>query len=100
SFRGIPSSLVVTPLTSLRRQITNDVQYRFWRRIDAQPPRPNRRIVQLFPRNASSLLHKTWSDGAIYVCTFQTLRKIKSEKRSLYNLLRKKISIVIIDEGH
>ena len=100
SFDDIPSALVVTPWSVLRRQIAYDISQRFWKRINVQSPGPGKPVIQLFPRSASNLLRKARPQGAVYVCTIQTLQKLESKSKSAYNLLRHRATIVIVDEGH
>jgi len=102
-FKDTPNSLVIVPGKYLRDQLKRDVKERFWKRIDTNPENlPNKEVKSFVPHTVKEILYKSRETNTIFICTIQTLQRIysKKENKNIYNELKKRISIVIFDEGH
>jgi hypothetical protein len=99
--------LVLTPWANLAHQMIQHLRKDFWDTIGWKPAR-NPSIERLLPSTAARLLGA--GEGGevtgrgkftdVYVGTFATLVSLFNDYRDRYELLREKISMVIVDEGH
>lgn len=90
------TSLVLTPWANLRVQMIDKLTHGFWeeRRI-----KPNElAVVEMLPTSAKRVLES--SKPQVIVATFATLNALRRDHRSTYELLAKKISLVVVDECH
>ncbi len=102
-FKDTPNSLVVVPGKYLKKQLEEDIKEKFWKTIGISPENfPKREVKSFLPSTIKEIPYKSRETNTIFICTIQTLQKIysKEESKKIYDKLRKKISIVIFDEGH
>jgi len=98
-FKDFPNVLIVVPWADLLWQLKRDVEERFWNKIKVTPSNCPKSIRHLKPSTAETCLNVTKND-VVFICTVQTLQRIYAEDESSYMSLKKKISLVLVDEGH
>lgn len=91
-------SLVLSPWDALVDQLGRDIAERFWNRISVEPPL-GRRTARLFPSTAVDELAAT-RIPAIWTATIATLQQLRRDAASAYAELARRVSLVIVDEGH
>lgn len=99
-FRDTSNILVVTPWVTLREQLARDIETRFWEKIKTNPLPWPKDIQQFLPSSLTKQLEKSKPSDTIFLCTIQTLQTVFKDQPNLYEELRNRISLVIIDEGH
>jgi len=100
-FETSPNVLVVVPWYYLREQLKRDIKERFWTHIIVEVNSlPDKIIQSITPSTIETILKDTRNKKSIFICTIQTLQDIHSKDNQAYNLLKKRISLVIVDEGH
>lgn len=92
--------LVVTPRVSLREQLADDIEGRFFRRL-AAPPSPQslpKQVVHLAadPDGTSAFRPKE----TVFVATVQSYHSWYKRDRDIFKLFRDHVDLVLIDEGH
>jgi superfamily II DNA or RNA helicase len=89
--------LVLAPWDALVEQLTRDIRERFWRRVGSEPPRAA--VQRIYPSTATRVFAE--QDGAaIYTATIATLQQMHAEGAAPYAELARRISLVVVDEGH
>lgn len=99
-FPDTSSVLIVAPWAQLTRQIAAEIGTAFWEKIGQQPTEVLKPAHVIRPSTAEKVLQSTKASGAVYVCTFQTLQRMASKDRTLFNALAKRVALVMVDEGH
>jgi superfamily II DNA or RNA helicase len=95
----INNVLVVTPWAALREQLKNDLEGRFWSRIGIDPTLWPVDIQMLFPSSIRECLRKS-SGKTIFIGTIAALQAAHVGWEADFHELRKKIDLVMVDEGH
>ena len=90
--------LVLAPWDAPVEQLTRDIQERFWRRIGQEPPAA-KAVQRIYPSTANSVLAQQ-DRAAIYTATIATLQQIHASGDPAYAELAKRVSLVVVDEGH
>ena len=93
---GDDDVLLLTPWDALAIQLADDVESRFWRRIEAPPPL--QRIQRLYPSSARKVLADP--SRTVWVATTAALQQLRSRDLSAYERLGVRLGLVIVDEGH
>ncbi|AIF45164.1 DEAD/DEAH box helicase [Virgibacillus sp. SK37] len=96
-FPHIKNCLVVTSSSAVKEQLIKDIKIGVWSNLSV-PFCPIKPVVELLPSDSGRI--NTDQHPTIYVCTVQSLLRIKQENNSNYNLLKNKLDLVIFDEGH
>lgn len=99
-FADSSSVLIVAPWAQLIKQIAAEVGTAFWEKIGQQPTDVLKSVHVIRPVNVAKVLQSTKAGGAVYVSTFQALQRIASKDRAAYNALAKRVTLVMVDEGH
>jgi superfamily II DNA or RNA helicase len=93
--------LVLTPRSSLRDQLHKDINGRFYNRIkfklDGEIPKTVlniRKGLELELENSEEV------ENLIVIMTFSMLQSIAKNRESIFNILKKKVSLILVDEGH
>jgi superfamily II DNA or RNA helicase len=100
-FDDVKVALVLAPWRALRTQLADDIRRRFWKevlRID--PENWPRDVVELLPSNADHEISKSRRKGVVFVSTIQAIQNLYSAKRPVYDKLKRKLKLVVVDEGH
>jgi superfamily II DNA or RNA helicase len=90
--------LVLAPWDALVAQLTRDIRERFWRRIGSAPP-TSKDVQRIYPSTATEAL-AAHDQQAIYTATIATLQQLDAEGSPAYTELSRRISLVVVDEGH
>ncbi|HCF52936.1 MAG TPA: hypothetical protein DEU03_07205 [Bacillus sp. (in: Bacteria)] len=93
----IQSCLVVTASAAVRDQLLEDIRTRVWEnlKLTFSPIKP---VFKLLPSTIDQIDSHNYP--VIYVCTVQSLLKIKGKKDGKYDLLKEKVNLIMFDEGH
>ena len=94
------SVLVVVPWVVLRKQISREIRNDFWRRIGRPPRELQKKVVQFTPSSIESVLEESRGKDFVFVCNVQSLERIHSSQEVNYTNLRKRVRLVLFDEGH
>lgn len=89
-------TLVLTPWSNLRDQMTSALKTTFWSQISASIP--HGKTVHMLPSTAEDVLKDI--QVKVIVCTFATLTELRREKPLIYKELSNFIETVIVDECH
>lgn len=89
--------LIVTPWDSLRTQMVEDLNDKFWRNSKIEKP-TNSEIMQFSGKDLLRKIDKA-KKKTIWVTTFQGLLTI-SKNNELFKSIQDRLEMVIIDEGH
>ena len=90
--------LLLTPWDALVRQLQADVVSRFWERIGAPIP-SGKDVVRLYPSTARKELGNR-RGNTVWLATIATLQTLHHTKAEEYAELRKRLRMVVVDEGH
>jgi hypothetical protein len=90
--------LLLTPWDALVRQLQADVATRFWERIGAPIPL-GKDLARIYPSTVQEELADR-NEGTIWLATIATLQTIHQTRAEDYALLRKRLRLVVVDEGH
>ena len=90
------SSLVLTPWAHLRNQMVTDLDEVFWKKVDLAPNKLE--VVLMLPSTAEDILKS--SERQVIVATFATLNDLRLNRSDTYEALAKRVSLVVVDEGH
>jgi superfamily II DNA or RNA helicase len=93
-FATVGTALVVTPWAALRRQMIADLRDGFWGVVGAPPPR--KPVESFAPASFDLDAHH----DCVYVGTIQALQLAYAEYPKVYNRLRSRLDLIIVDEGH
>jgi superfamily II DNA or RNA helicase len=97
--QNIDNVLVLTPWAALRTQLQKDLSERFWSRIGVDPQPWPISVELMFPstvrKAAAGVKSKT-----IFIGTIAALQATLAGWEDDYHALRRKIDLVIVDEGH
>lgn len=96
---NVDNVLVLTPWAALRAQLLKDLGERFWSRIgvDAKPWPIN--LEMLFPSTVRETTAAAKSK-TVFVGTIAALQATSADWEADYQRLRRKLDLVIVDEGH
>jgi len=95
--------LVITPRINLRRQLFKDVRGRFFSHLERSPKYLPKNIINLEgdkKRDKDFIDKLKKENDLVFITTFQKLESLKKNDINTYKTLRKKINILLIDEGH
>jgi|GEM_PF-1636947 len=87
-------TLVLTPWVNLKNQIIGDIESRFWSRIGVDAPDVT--TCELLPSNVD----ETLANAKILISSFACLTDIRRNHPNQYKALQKRISLIVVDEGH
>jgi len=90
--------LVLAPWDALVEQLTRDIRERFWRRVGGEPP-ATKAVQRIYPSTAGRAFAEQ-DRAAIYTATIVTLQQMHAADDAAYAELSKRISLVVVDEGH
>jgi superfamily II DNA or RNA helicase len=90
--------LVLTPWDALVEQLTRDIRNRFWTRIGSEPP-TDKHVQRIYPSTAERVLTAT-NAPEIFTATIATLQQLHAEDAPSYGELARRVSLVVVDEGH
>ncbi|MEI5915358.1 DEAD/DEAH box helicase family protein [Bacillus albus] len=93
----IQSCLVVTASAAVRDQLLEDIRTRIWENLKLTF-RPIKPVFKVLPSTIDQIVSNNYP--VIYVCTVQSLLKIKEKQDGKYDLLKEKINLIMFDEGH
>jgi superfamily II DNA or RNA helicase len=96
---SIENVLVLTPWAALRTQLQRDLNERFWSRIGADPQRWPVNVELLFPSTVRKTATRVKSK-TIFIGTIAALQATLAGWEDDYHALRRKLDLVIVDEGH
>ena len=99
-FGDTPNVLIVVPWAQLTRQIASEVETTLWEKLGRRPSHGTKAARVIRPSTTAEALRETQATATIFVCTFQALQRLASKDRQTYDALRKRISLVMVDEGH
>ena len=88
--------VVIAPRIGLRQQLARDLSERFFRHAGVDPALLPRRVVSLTDGSATVDVR----DDAVVVATVQMLTSIQKRATPLADILRRRTSLVLFDEGH
>lgn len=97
------STLVLTPWRNLCTQLIDDFRSEFWKKINLTKEDQKQFIVdtyRIYPSKISGILKKKKDKHCVFVGTLNGLQNLKRNNQDIYNELREKISMVVVDEGH
>jgi superfamily II DNA or RNA helicase len=99
--------VVLSPSSALADQLRLDISVGFWEAIklpaNELPAWAPESVTSLLPSLAADLvdlIEATDGGRRVLVGTLQALQQIRREKKFLYELLKTKCSLLIVDEGH
>jgi len=96
---NIQNVLLLTPWAALRKQLERDLCNRFWSRIGVDPEPWPADFKLVFPSTIRKSVDE--SEGkTIFIGTIAALQATLAGWEDDYHALRKKIDLVIVDEGH
>jgi superfamily II DNA or RNA helicase len=98
-FPDIRHVLAITPWTSLRDQLADDIESRFWEHIGTDPGAWPKNVRRIVPKSAVKTLREPAPTGSVLLSTIPALQDI-SKARASYEALRRSIDLVVVDEGH
>ena len=90
--------LLLTPWDALVRQLQADVASRFWERLGVPIPSV-KKLVRIYPSTAREEL-ANHGRHTIWLATIATIQSIQRTKEEEYAELRKRLRLVVVDEGH
>jgi len=90
----------MAPWRALRRQLAEDVAARFWKIVGVDSAQWPKQVIELFPSTAADEISKRRRTGVVFVGTIQAVQNIYSKHREVYDAIRRRIALVIVDEGH
>lgn len=90
--------LVLAPWDALVGQLTRDIRERFWRRVGRDPPEV-KAVQRIYPSTAAGAFAKQ-DRPTIYTATIATLQQMHIRAEAPYAELAKRVSLVVVDEGH
>ncbi|HDZ17453.1 hypothetical protein LCGC14_0496890 [marine sediment metagenome] len=93
-------TLVLTPRKILRNQISEDIKGRFYNRIGFKIERIPKEVINVSKGSILDISASDDLDNFVIVMTFNMLSRIFREKKDLFNILSKKTSLLLVDEGH
>ena len=88
--------VVIAPRIGLRQQLARDLSERFFRHAGVDPTLLPRRVVSLTDGSATVDVR----DDAVVVATVQMLTSIQRRATPLADILLRRTSLVLFDEGH
>src|SRR5687768_9362533 len=88
--------VVIAPRIGLRQQLARDLSERFFRHAGVDPALLPRRVVSLTDGSATVDVR----DDAVVVATVQMLTSIQRRATPLADILLRRTSLVLFDEGH
>lgn len=93
-------TLVLTPRSSLRDQLSNDINGRFYNNINFKFDKIPKEVVNI--KKGSELILKDSQnlENLVIVMTFNMLQSIANRRESIFNKLKKHTSLLLVDEGH
>ena len=91
--------LVLTPWDALADQLRRDLSLRLWQNIKVDPPSA-KRAVRIFPSSVESVLGEDAAESLVLVATIATLQQAQAKRPAAYELLKNRIDLVLVDEGH
>jgi len=97
------STLILTPWKNLCTQMMEDLKTSFWNKVKLSQAEKDQYVFEtdrFWPSRIGKLLEKKAEDRFIIVGTFNGLQRLESNNPILYDELKKRISLVIVDEGH
>jgi superfamily II DNA or RNA helicase len=96
---NIQNVLILTPWAALRKQLERDLNNRFWSRIGVDPEPWPADFKLVFPSTIGKSVDES-KGKTIFVGTIAALQATLAGWEDDYHALRKKIDLVIVDEGH
>lgn len=96
---NIENVLILTPWAALRKQLEKDLSARFWSKIGFDPKPWPANVELLFPSTVRKAVDNI-NGKTIFISTIAALQATLAGWENDYHALRKKIDLVIVDEGH
>jgi superfamily II DNA or RNA helicase len=100
-FSDTESVLVVVPWIALREQLADDISFKFFvDRLKLDPGQWPKEVEKFRPSTLADILQRRAKKPVVLLCTIQTLQMVYKSKKRLYEMLRRKVGLVLVDEGH
>jgi superfamily II DNA or RNA helicase len=96
---NVQNVLILTPWAALREQLKKDLTSRFWSKIGFDPQPWPVNLELLFPSTIRHAVDNI-NGKTIFIGTIAALQATLAGWEKDYHALRKKIDLVIVDEGH
>jgi superfamily II DNA or RNA helicase len=96
---NIQNVLILTPWAALRKQLKRDLNDRFWSRIGVDPDLWPADFQLAFPSTVGKSVDES-KGKTIFIGTITALQATLADWKSDFHALRKKIDLVLVDEGH
>ncbi len=100
AFPDTPNVLVVCPWAALREQLMDEIRESFWRKAGVKNGSWRKGVESITPSKVEAKLRQTRDKSTVFVGTIQTLQTIHSKQPKEYAELKRRLSFVIVDEGH
>lgn len=93
--------LIVAPWAQLTGQIAYEIETGFWQKLGMKLEQATKKAKTFRPSTLESALSPKKSEAPvnILICTNQTLERVYAINPA-YEMLRKRVSLVLVDEGH
>jgi superfamily II DNA or RNA helicase len=99
ALRNIQNVVILTPWAALREQLEKDLGVRFWSKIGFNPKPWPINLELLFPSTVRKAVDNI-NGKTIFISTIAALQATLAGWEDDYHALRRKIDLVIVDEGH
>src|ERR1043165_1960380 len=90
------TSLVLTPWANLRNQMVDELEKTFWQKRKITDS--SHIVASMYPSTAGTILKD--EEPQVIIATFATLNVLRLDYRAQYDELAKRVSLVVVDEGH
>jgi superfamily II DNA or RNA helicase len=97
------STLILTPWKNLCRQMKDDLERDFWKNVGLTDSDRNFCLfptLRLYPSKIARDLEKQNKERCVIIGTLSGLQSLDRTDKALYEALRAKVSLIVVDEGH